>query len=58
MYLPPQAEPVERTIGTEKQGDTDGIEPQFDCYCMGPIPSWHCDIGKSLWDTQVPCELP
>lgn len=56
MYLPTQAEPVERTTGNEKQGDTDGVEPQFDCYCMGgPPATWHCDIGKSLWDTGVEC---
>ncbi len=56
MYLPTQAEPIERTIATEKQADTDGIEPQFDCYCMGgPPTTWHCDIGRSLWDTQVQC---
>ena len=53
MYLPKQAEPVERSVATEKRGDADGVEPQIDCYCING--TWHCLIGRSIWDTQQPC---
>jgi hypothetical protein len=59
MYLPKQAEPVQRTVGAERQDESTGVEPQMDCWCamsetLG-VPTWHCDLGKPIWDTLIPC---
>jgi len=55
MYLPAQTEPIERKLGNEKQADSGGVEPQQDCYCLGNPPTWHCWIGKDLYDTGIEC---
>jgi hypothetical protein len=59
MYLPNQAEPIERSDTTAKRASDDQIEPQIDCECKQGTnygyPTWHCYYGRTLWDTGQPC---
>ncbi len=60
MNLPTQAEPIQRTMPTEKHADVDGIEPQLQCFCMQGVTNenhktWHCLIGRNIWDTLEEC---
>jgi len=59
MHLPKQAEPVERTVATEERANPTGLEPQVECFCVQgkyvEYETWHCRIGKVIWDTLYPC---
>jgi len=58
MYLPIQAEPVERTVTRAKQVESERVEPQWDCWCDTAPPGtgtiW-CIVGRDMWNTQQPC---
>ena len=53
MYLPKQAEPIHRSVDIAENPGVNGVEPRMDCYCING--TWHCDIGKDLWDTGIEC---